>query len=186
LRQWGCRQFAIRHSDLASDEIGAWYELNAVHLPPEGRPLWELTSHDLQSIGRAYGNLYMRPASRRRTRNGRESSISVGATGAAKILFALRPEAMIPWDEPIRSELGLTAAPGSYVSYLRNAQDLLEGLQRSYGPKGFELSELPRIVGSPNSTAAKIIDEYYWVTISRRCLAPPLDKLQRWISWEAE
>ena len=45
------------------------------------------------------------------------------------------------------------------------------------------LADLPRRLGRPQSTLPKLVDEYYWVTITRDCKPPDPHTLERWVAW---
>lgn len=79
--------------------------------------------------------------------------------GAAKTLFALRPSLCAPWDDYTLSQLGFDRSAASYSSYLRH---VLSQLQAAAAQAGVSIAELPALVGRPDSTPPKLIDEYYW------------------------
>jgi len=130
LDAWGCRQFAVAYHDRASEEILSWYGEYADRLCPEDRRLLELTEPELAAVGTAYEALSGRTASYKK-RGGRTLRVPIGPAGASKVLFALRPRALLPWDDGIRKGLDHTASGASYVSYLRGASVLLENLRVS-------------------------------------------------------
>ena len=90
LNRWGCRQFAKNCFDLASDEIGTWYEDSNDLLPSPDKALLDLRDADIESASTAYERLAERTASTRRRKNGGKSTVRAGPTGAAKVLFAIR------------------------------------------------------------------------------------------------
>ena len=114
LNKWGCRQFAKDYHKLASEEIKIWYqEFSALPFHVDAT-LLELSDNDIAVAKVAYEKLAKRTASWRKTRSGSKSVIMVGPTGAAKILFAIRPNALIPWDDPIRKALKLDGSAKSH------------------------------------------------------------------------
>jgi hypothetical protein len=183
LNDWGCRQFAKKDHPDAAREIKSWYGEFAEKLVPKEKTLISLSEDDLKGIESAYSNLCSKIASNRRSRNGKISPVVVGPTGTAKILFALRPNSLIPWDEAIRKKFRLDGTANSYSEYLRKAKNLLEELSKDCKENGFELSKLPQKLNRLESSPAKLIDEFYWVTVSRKCLVPSKEILQQWISW---
>jgi hypothetical protein len=183
LNDWGCRQFALLYHPLASREIGDWYQHCGQELFPEDCTLLSLTDTEFAKVQPAYSNLVGRPASIRKLKDGGETQVQIGPTGAAKILFAIRPKALIPWDDSIRNELNLDASARSYCVYLRVAQEYLQELNCVCRKLGFDLNNLPLMLGRPNSTVAKLIDEYAWVTISRKCPTPEKEEFMRWVDW---
>lgn len=182
LNRWGCRQFAKSWHQHASAELLSWHNEYGSTLFPRDRDLWELSEQELASVGHAYGSLSRRIASYRK-RNGGRSPVEFGPTGAAKILFAIRPRALLPWDNAIRKSLEYDNSQVSYLSFLRSVKLGLEGLATSCQRNGFQLADLPRQLDRPNSTIPKLIDEYYWVTKTKKCSPPDSDTFQRWAQW---
>ena len=183
LNQWGCRQFARRHHGLASRSILSWHGKHGKGLFPSNKNLWELNDQELISATVAFGALSGKIASYRTKSNGSPVTVTVGPTGAAKILFAVRPRALPPWDDPIRRFFGYDASKEGYLSYLRETRTMLEKLAISCEMNGLSLAELPKELGRPNSTLPKLIDEYHWVAVTRGCSLPSSDILQRWLGW---
>ena len=118
LNEWGCRQFAKEYHGEAIAAIRQWAQRHLRDLPAEGVSVLELTDDDLQRTAEAFDALRELRASQRSTRRG-PSSIRVGATGGAKILYALRPHALPPWDDPIRDRLRFDGSGDSYASFIR-------------------------------------------------------------------
>jgi len=182
LNQWGCRQFALDHHEHASGEILSWHNEHGPTLFPRDRNLWELSEAELASAGAAYESLSSRIASYRK-REGRAVPVSIGPTGAAKILFAIRPRALVPWDDPIRKSLGYENSQVSYLSFLRSVKSVLEGLAEACQRNGFQLADLPRLLQRSHSSVPKLIDEYYWITTTKQCSPPDSDTFRRWANW---
>lgn len=182
LNAWGCRQFARKFHDLASEEIRSWYGEYGDKLCPKDRRLLELSEPELVAVGTAYESLSPRIASYRK-KGGASSLVPVGPAGASKILFAIRPRALLPWDAGIRKGLDHTPSGASYVRYLRDAKMLLENLAVQCHIHGLELSDLPQELGKPDSSLAMLLNKYYWITWTRRC-APDSDTFQRWAEWD--
>ena len=103
LNAWGCRQFAKDYHGLAAQELAEWYDTIGNQIFDKDKALLELSDQDLNLVDRAYGSLINKTASMRRTAAGNSVRVEVGPTGAAKILFAWRPQALIPWDDPMRA-----------------------------------------------------------------------------------
>lgn len=182
LNDWGCRQFAIEHHDLAKDELSNWYTHYSESLPGPDIHIWELTDNDYMNLRQAYDSLASCTASLRR-RGNNQSRVRFGATGTAKILFSLRPNSFAPWDEAIRDSLGHDGTANSYVEYLQTISALLKGFRPLCEQQGFTLNELPTKLFRPNSSVPKLIDEYYWMTISQNWQPPDTNTLQNWAKW---
>ena len=179
LRRWYCRQFARRYSKLSSQELLTWHGEHITSLVPPDRHLWELPDGELRSVGKAYESLSGRTASYRR-RDKHDIRIRFGPAGTAKILFALRPRAFLPWDIKIRKRLGYGKGGHSYVSYLG---ELKVFLLRDVAPicrhHNLSLTELPQRLKRPRSSVPKIIDEYLWVTLTADLQEPNPCVVQR-------
>ncbi len=184
LNNWGCRQFAKKYYELASEEIKCWYQECNHLLFSKDKNLLTLTEVELNLISEAFSNLKRKLASKRRLENTKVSEIKIGPTGAAKILFILRPKALIPWDESIRKRKGFDGSSASYENFLIHVRNMLEQIRESCLENGFHLLDLPRVVGRSESSPVKIIDEYFWVTITRDCPVPKLEDLNRWTTWK--
>ncbi|MCK4224728.1 MAG: hypothetical protein KAX39_06080 [candidate division Zixibacteria bacterium] len=182
LNQWGCRQFSHEYHEQASIGILSWYnDFNAV-LPNVNSSLLELTDQELEPISGAYESLANRIASYQ-NRNRIPVTVRFGPAGAAKVLFAIRSKSLVPWDKKIRTRLGFDSSGISYLSYLRHVKSRLEELTEFCHLERFELSDLPQRLGRPNSSIPKLIDEYYWVTITKACPPPDSATFQRWANW---
>lgn len=165
---------------LASNEIHRWWEEHCALLPHRGRNLWELDESEIASANTALTELSVRTASKR----GEEQQvISVGPTGAAKVLFALRPRALPPWDNLIRVALGYASRQDGYQAYLLDTKSLLLKLAASCEKAGFPLEQLPSQLGQAEATVPKLIDEYYWMTITRGYRVPDSATWRRWLQW---
>jgi hypothetical protein len=183
LNAWGCRQFAIEYHTLASNEIKEWYSEFNQHLLPLDATILTMTEKEFKLVERAYASLVEKTASYRNLYGERKSLEKVGPTGAAKILFALRPNALIPWDGAMRKEFGFDGSNHSYGEYLRKVRNDLESVSLECKRNGFELKDLPIKLGRLNSSITKLMDEYHWVTITRRCPAPSKEELRLWMDW---
>jgi hypothetical protein len=164
LRSWGCRHLRVADTARSSRALATWWGSNRDSLPNARRTLTAMSARELDSAAGAFGALAAAPAAWRSRPVGR-ASVSFGETGAAKALFAIRPLAFPPWDEPIRVALGLrgTGGPG-YRSYLEQTARSLRGLaDRLQVP----VSRVPEALGRPGSTPPKLVDEYLWMRVNR-------------------
>ncbi len=182
LNDWGCRQFAIEYHDVASSEMEDWNKANIEHLFSIHKSLISLTTDDIKTVKKIYSDLVSRTASKRKLKN-KMATVEFGPTGAAKILFALRPNTFIPWDQPIRTKFELDGTADSYCDYLLTVRDQLEELSKDCERNGFALHDLPNVLKRDGYSVAKLIDEYYWVTITNECEAPREKDLKLWLSW---
>ena len=182
LNDWGCRQFSLKDHDLASKEILSWYKEVQTDLHPDDKKLWELTELELEGISGIYNSLLKRKASQG-SRRGQSFSKTVGPTGASKILFALRPESTVPWDDAIRKGLNHGCDGSAYVDYLKRSLAEIYRLAESCSNNGIELISLPGFIKRESATVAQLVGEYFWITETRKCFPPPPETIESWVGW---
>lgn len=167
---------------LAKSSMAAWHGEFGRTLLTANRDLLSLTEADLKTIESAYDGLASKIACKRKHK---EDLIDVtfGPTGAAKILFALRPQALVPWDDPVRKHFGCDGSGSSYCRFLRMAQAWMSELSTDCQKHEIELSQLPEKLNQSHASPVKLADEYLWVTITQKCPAPDKPLLERWVEW---
>lgn len=164
LRAWGCRHLRRDDTGRSSRALASWWRRFGPTLPPVAAPLTELDDRQLARVGDAYTALARSPAAFRASRDG-DVSVSFGDTAAAKALFAIRPEAVPPWDEPMRKAFGWGRVDAEeYASFLAASREALIGLAERLA---VEPSALPAVLDRPASSPAKIVDEFLWIRITR-------------------
>jgi len=164
LNRWGCRQFARRDHQSALMQLREWAASNLTCLPHIGAALTDLSDPALISLASAYDKLRLRQASLKR-RNNLDISVTFGPTGAAKVLYALRPNCCPPWDDDIRKHFRWNGAGASYISFLRTVRSEILDLLSDARQAGIEANDIPHEAGRPDSSLPKLVDEYYWTTI---------------------
>jgi hypothetical protein len=165
LRQWGCRHLRGADHVRSSRALLTWWRRYSSEIPTLDVTLDRLDAAALASAGRAHAALAGSLAARRR-HGDIEVDVVFGDTAAAKAMFALRPRVFPPWDRPIRAAFGWTARdPAHYEAFLRTARDAVVGLARR---AGVPVDDLPKALGRPESSPAKIVDEYLWITLTRQ------------------
>jgi hypothetical protein len=163
LRQWGCRHLRTADNARSSRALLAWWKRHASDIPASGATLHGLGPAAFAKAGRAHADLARRPAARRRHGDG-EVGVTFGSTAAAKAMFALRPRVFPPWDEPMRRAFGWTGLdPSDYETFLSMSKDALDGLAQRADVR---VDELPEHLGRPDSTPARIVDEYLWMKLT--------------------
>lgn len=169
LSKWGIRAIpkSCFHapSDM-SEQMKSWHEKNKLF--GHSQSLSELTEPLLGMVGGVYENLM--------------KVNYIGPTAAAKMLFVIRPKALMAWDEPIRKKLQFSGTPQSYMDFLRWVQARIEEIREACKSHGFGLADLPNKLARPDLTIPKIMDEYLWITITRNC-KPSNEDFQRWAEW---
>ena len=164
LRAWGCRHLRRDDTGRSSRALASWWLRFAPTLPPGSAPLTGLDDQQLAALGRAYAALARSPAAFRASRGG-DVPVSFGDTAAAKALFAIRPQAVPPWDEPMRRAFGWARVEAEeYATFLAAARGSLIGLAERLR---IQPSELPAALDRPASSPAKIVDEFLWIRVTR-------------------
>jgi len=179
LNDWGCRHLSENQHEVASHSILNWYQVDGASLFTNEKPLWELGDHELEIAAHAYGSLKDKTGARR-VRGGRELEVHIGATAASKILFAIRPKALMPWDEAMRISFECDGSPKSYSRYLKTIRNLTSHIGVLCRNKGFQIDDLPKELGRPNSTVLALVNEYIWVTETRKIELPSSHTLAQW------
>jgi hypothetical protein len=179
LNDWGCRHLSKDQHQVASQSILDWYQTNCATLFNEKTPLWQLEDQEIETAANAYGSLKDRIGARR-SRYSNKSEVHIGATAASKILFAMRPKAMMPWDEAMRKSFGCDGSPQSYAGYLNTIRHMTLYIDTLCRSKGFQIDDLSEKIGRPDSTVLELINEYVWVTETREIKLPSSETLLRW------
>ncbi len=163
LRAWGCRHLRRADTQRTADALKFWWETWHEQLPGQQALLTVLGEPELIFIEQAYDALRTAPAAGR-TLQGREIDVIFGDTAAAKTMFAARPQAFLPWDDPIRLAFGWPGGGAAYVELLRLSAAALNGMSHRLA---IPVSDLPKILHRPDSSPPKLIDEFLWVRITK-------------------
>lgn len=180
LNGWGCRQFAKQYHSVAMQEIGDWADAWEGRLPTVDTHVAQLSDDAIDAIGEAFADLSRRQASVRNRKLG-ESPVTVGATGAAKILFAARPHAIAPWDDKIRKSLHFDQETAPFSAFTKLVRKQVRHVTEE--ASRFGVSDLPKELDRPFSSLPKLIDEYYFITCTRNAVCPDAPELSRWYKW---
>jgi hypothetical protein len=181
LNDWGCRHLSKDQHQIASKSILDWYQTNCDTLFSDKTPLWQLEDQEIETAANAYGSLKDRIGARR-SRYGNKSKVHIGPTAASKILFAIRPKALMPWDEAMRKSFKCDGSPESYFKYLITIKNLTLHIRDLCTSKGFQIDDLSKKIGRPDSTVLELINEYVWVTETREIKLPSSEILTQWAS----
>jgi len=185
LNDWGCRHLSKDQHPVAAQSILNWYQVDGASLFTNEKPLWELGDGELGVAAHAYGSLKDKTGARP-VRGGKKLEVHIGETAASKILFAIRPKALMPWDEAMRISFKCDGSPESYSSYLKKIRNITSHIGTLCRNKGFQIDDLPKELGRPNSTVLALVNEYIWVTVPRknrkRVKLPSSETLAQWAS----
>lgn len=156
LNSWGCRIRYPRDGepDLFDDGMAAWWDAFGATLP--AGPLRLAGDDDLAALGTAYAALAAAPAGPSRT---------LGPTAAAKALYALRPDTVMPWDAAIAVALHGARDGAAYTRHLALGRGWAATLVTE---AGVDDAAMPAFLGRPGVSLAKILDEYTYVFITRQ------------------
>lgn len=166
LRKWGCRQFGKKFVDNSVESIKTWYNSKKSNLPKNELHLIDYNFTNNEKIKKLFNNLMEQTAS---FRNNKKTRVRIGPVGAAKILFAIRPNFFAPWDTSIYTKLGLSGDGGGYIEYLEKIQKVLKNLKNECNKKGIKWDNLFKRLNKKNNSYPKLIDEYYWVCMTNEC-----------------
>jgi len=182
LNKWGCRHLSKKNHDIASSAILDWHNQGGTKLFQKEKALWELDNQEMARVVAAYGSLKDRTGACP-TRGGKRLQIDIGPTAASKILFAVRPEALMPWDEAMRNEFSCDGSKESYFKFLVEIRKLTFKIGELCKANDFDISELPHKMNRVGSTVLELINEYVWVTVTRKCKLPSAQNLVLWAHW---
>lgn len=168
LNKWGCR-ITKGSFDSILPKLADFFQKWARQFPRA--ELQNLQAHHLDALAGAYSDLL--------------AIDEFGPTSAAKALFALCPHAAMPWDAAIQAAFGLSGREREkYRSMLvlsrREAETLIADAARcAVG----DIRSLLNMTGTHALTLPKLLDEYHWVTITRRHQIPNCEELKQWAGW---
>jgi len=171
----------VDQHDVASNSILKWHQADGASLFTNEKPLWEVEDGELEKATRAYGSLKDETGARR-VRGGSKREVHIGPTAASKVLFAIRPKALMPWDEAMRISFDCDGSPESYFKYIIKIRDLTLHIGKLCRNKGFQIDDLPHKLGRPNYTVLALVNEYIWVTVTRKVELPSSETLTQWAS----
>jgi len=182
LNAWGCRHLSKDSHGVASRNILEWYQRYRTTLFSDETPLWHLADQEIKAAADAYGSLKNRLGARR-PRHGNQMKVPIGPTAASKILFALRPKALMPWDDAMRKAYDCDGSPESYGRYQKTMRSIALHIEKLCKSRGFEIDDLPAKIGRSRSTVVELLNEYIWVTTRKPAIKlPASDTLAQWAS----
>ncbi len=181
LRRWGCRQFAIADERIARENLATWWLAWRKRLPAARLTLDHIDNRGLDAIANAYEELRGRQASWQRRKTGRVQ-MTFGPAGAAKTLYALRPNACSPWDAAIRKQFHLPETGDGYRRHLVRVRTELAEAVHDLGPGG-SAKQLPALLDRAESSPVKLVDEHDWVRYTRGFEPPAPELMAHWAAW---
>jgi hypothetical protein len=153
-----------------SASLSDWDQEWGPQLPQPHVELVDLQNADLDVLVAAYEALL--------------TAHGIGSTTAAKVLFALHPETAMAWDKAIRAVLNIGENGQGYQDMLVYSRHEVEMLIADADRCGIRnRRDIPRIIGSPDRTLARLLDEYNWITITNGHQIPTCSDLKQWVTW---
>ncbi len=175
LNEWGCRQFKIEDHLSASIGLKKWFNDSYHLLPKSSVCLIDQSDKKIKQYGKVFDAIKGSYASTDK----RGVIKTVGAVGAAKTLFAIRKNMFPPWDNPIIKKLELPANGKGYTTYLLYVKEKLQKLKEECNKQNIDIKELPTILNRPHASLVKFIDEYFWLTMTKKCNPEVIIKLAK-------
>jgi len=176
LRSWGCRQFKNDCEDISIFSIKDWYKTNSLKIPNNDCLIDYDLDKNKEKIIQIFDDLSNRFASNRKIKN-KIIEVRIGPVGAAKILFALRPNLFSPWDTPIYNHLKSEGNGSGYIMYLREIQENLKYLKIESERKSINWANIFTYLNREHNSHPKLIDEYFWVTITKGCDTTSIEEI---------
>ena len=186
LNKWRCRISTDAKSRIeACASLREWSRQWSGKLPSPKTPLANLSSDEIAAVADAFDSLSERTAGFA-SRQGRTIVKSFGPTGTAKVLFVFRPDAFPPWDDPIREALGFDGSGSEYCRFLLHVQKEIDLLVKDASRHDVSAEGISAAVGRTGVPLAKLIDEYYWMTLTQGCSIPTKEDLMHWLQLLSE
>jgi len=155
LNAWGCRIATPKDGDdrLFHDAVCGWWTAWGTELPPDDATLARLADDEIDRLVAAFADLAPRVVARSRAGHAR----TMAPTAAAKALHAIRPRAVMPWDDAIARALHGGRDPAAFAAHLRLGR---RWAQRLLAGTGVNEPALLLRLDRPDATLAKLLDEY--------------------------
>lgn len=178
LRKWQCRQFAAdkENEKITLKSIESWVEQyqNLLAILND-KDIFAIKNDFIESFQECFINLAESKACVKK--NG--TATNFGCVGAAKFLFAFRPEIFFPWDNEIIRYYENCDREFNYCTFMIKMKENLNNLKNECEDKEIKLESLKKEIEKSrrilnkteldfNLTYPKLIDEYNWVTITKK------------------
>jgi hypothetical protein len=149
LNSWGCR---IPRGPGFGEAVAGWWTSTALPALPS---LVAATDEEIFRVGVAFGQLSALDLGRRH----------VGPTAAAKLLHALRPNGIVPWDATIATQLHGARDGAAFAAHQRLARRWARALVNG---SGVGEAGLPAFAGRPQVSLARLLDVHMYLVASGR------------------
>jgi len=176
LNKWLCRIPETNFPEL-KQHLQRWAALWVPQLPDASRDIRSLNDSERVHIGKAYEELLKLGA-----------GLHFQDTAAAKTLHALRSHTLPMWDAKIKDWFS-TSGPSkgtagqTYSAFLCHVAEQISELEVDVTRLGYSLNDVSQLVSSSGVSLVKLVDEYYWITITYGHRVPTSDELDQWLRW---
>jgi hypothetical protein len=166
LNAWGCRIRYPRPGDTSDPfltNLAGWWRQHAEDLPGPDRILAELSDAEIATLAHGYDalrQLVVSPMDLKRHRH-------LGATAAAKVLYFIRPKAVTAWDRQISRHFGMGDDAAGFLAHLARCRGWAGLVIAEAKSTGVPQDVVGSAVNRPESSVAKLLDEYLYEVISR-------------------
>jgi hypothetical protein len=149
-----------------------------IRLPDADRDIRSLSDSERAQIGKSYEELLQLGA-----------GLHFQDTAAAKTLHALRPHTLPIWDAAIKGwfigQRGLAeqSAGQTYSDFIHHVAEEISELEEDVRRLGYSLSDIPQFVHGDCGSLVKLVDEYYWMTVTEGHALPTRTDLEQWLGW---
>jgi hypothetical protein len=171
LRKWKCRNLELRFEDMTIKSIKRWFEANRSSICLLPNEIRKYESNDLLHVAAVFEQLSESMATPRKR---------IGSTAAAKILYLVKPKALPPWDDLIKSQLGHNGSGKSYSMFVENCRKIAESINQNCIQAGVSIDDIIQHGRQKPVGIAKAIDEYYWITITSKLALPSDQEIEVW------
>jgi hypothetical protein len=177
LNDWRCR-IPRKNFPTLQKRLQQWAALWIPQLPDASRDIRFLNDSERAQVGNSYEALLHLGA-----------GLNFQDTAAAKTLHALRPHTLPIWDSAIKgwfiSKRGLSelTAGQLYSDFIHHIAEEISELEMDMARLGHCLRDVSQLVHGSGGSLVKLVDEYYWVTITDGHAAPTRDNLEQWLRW---
>src|SRR5262249_46920038 len=142
--------------------IAAWWSRHAARLPGRTARLIRLSDRQIDAVGGSFTDLAAVMV------GAPDRPRSLGSAAAAKLIDALRPRAVLPWDEAVAVGLHGGRDGGAFAAHQRLAK---ENAAAVLAEAGLDESGLARLIGRPGRPLTKMLDDYWYLVFTRSALA---------------
>lgn len=176
LNCWLCR-IPEKTFPTLKERLSKWAAQWVLQLPKSGADVRSLLDSERVQIVNAYEKLVWLGV-----------GLNFQDTAAAKTLHALRPCVLPMWDNEIKDWFSASGPPKRtggqiYSDFLQHVAGQISELEMDVTRLAHSLADVPQLVQRSGATIVKLVDEYYWITITKGHVVPTRKDLEQWLRW---